>query len=479
MLNEPASSIDDRPLPRDAQRIDLPNGNTAQEVGPRRLELRSLVGSVLLIEREYFPRSEWSSDRPPRSSRRPASLFEPPEQDHQADEPLAQMGEALMALSGDSRYIASFEGRLMHESAEAYDMLDRQFRPLDYLALFRERKLPDGTIKHVIHVISGRPQPRPRPWLLNAILLIATFVSVLIVGTTIAIGEIELTNPALAARLANNFFAELWRGLPYAISILLILGAHELGHYFAARHHRLAVTLPYFIPAPFISPLGTFGAFIQLREPIRNRNVLLDVGAAGPLAGLTFAIPILFIGLATSIVSPIQPGASVEGNSLLYALAKTIVFGRFLPDGQVDVLVNQLAWAGWTGLLVTALNLIPLGQLDGGHILFSLIGDAARKLYFPLLGVLALLVFFVSDVWLLWLILLLFFGRLYASPLDMITPLTPRRRWIAYLALVVLIVTFIPAPFTVAEGGSSVPTLRDAVLHLLPVVPALLWTRRR
>ncbi|MCS7071526.1 MAG: site-2 protease family protein, partial [Anaerolinea sp.] len=221
-----------------------------------------------------------------------------------------------------------------------------------------------------------------------------------------------------------------------------------------------------------------FGAFIQLREPIRNRNVLLDVGAAGPLAGLLFAIPILFIGLATSIVTPIQPGASVEGNSLLYALAKTIVFGRFLPDGQVDVLVNQLAWAGWTGLLVTALNLIPLGQLDGGHILFALIGDTARKLYFPLLGVMALLVFFVSDVWLLWLILLLFFGRVYASPLDMITPLTQRRRWIAYLGIVVFIVTFIPAPFTIAEGGSGVPSLRDAVLHLLPVVPALLWTRR-
>lgn len=469
MLNEPASSIDDRPLPRDAQRIDLPNGDTGQEGGARRIELRSLVGSVLLIEREHFPRPQSLTDSP----------FGPPNRSDRPDDPLAQMGEALMALSGESRYIGSFEGHLMHDSAEAYELLDRQLLPLDYLALFRERKLPDGTVKHVIHIISGRPQPRPRPWLVNAILLIVTFVSVLIVGTTIAIGEIELTNPGLAARLANNFFAELWRGLPYAISILLILGAHELGHYFAARHHRLAVTLPYFIPAPFISPLGTFGAFIQLREPIRNRNVLLDVGAAGPLAGLVFAIPILFIGLATSIVTPIQPGASVEGNSLLYALAKTIVFGRFLPDGQVDVLVNQLAWAGWTGLLVTALNLIPLGQLDGGHILFSLIGDTARKLYFPLIGLLALLVFFVSDVWLLWLILLLFFGRLYASPLDMITRLTPRRRWIAYLAIVVFIVTFIPAPFTIAEGGSSAPTLRDAVLHLLPVVPALLWTRRR
>ena len=176
---------------------------------------------------------------------------------------------------------------------------------------------------------------------------------------------------------------ELWRGLPYTIAILLILGSHELGHYFAARHHKLAVTLPYFIPAPFISLIGTFGAFIQLREPMRNRKVLLDVGAAGPLTGLVFAIPILLIGLATSQVGPIQPGGMVEGNSLLYALAKIIVFGRFLPNGSVDVYVNQLAWAGWTGLLVTALNLIPIGQLDGGHILYSLIGERARMPVLP------------------------------------------------------------------------------------------------
>ena len=126
-----------------------------------------------------------------------------------------------------------------------------------------------------------------------------------------------------------------------------------MGHYFAARHHKLAVTLPYFIPAPFISLIGTFGAFIQLREPMRNRKVLLDVGAAGPLAGLVFAVPILLIGLATSSVGPLQVGGMVEGNSMLYALAKMIIFGRILPNGAVDVYVNQLAWAGWTGLLVT------------------------------------------------------------------------------------------------------------------------------
>ena len=191
------------------------------------------------------------------------------------------------------------------------------------------------------------------------------------------------------------------------IRLLLILGAHELGHYFAARHHRLAVTLPYFIPAPPpFSIFGTFGAFIQLREPMRNRKMLLDVGAAGPLVGLIFAIRILLIGLSTAQVGPIVPGGDVEGNSLLYAFSKILIFGRFLPDGAQDVYLNQIALAGWTGLLVTALNLMPVGQLDGGHILYSLIGNTARKLYYPfLIGMAALTVFF-SGAWLFWVVVL-------------------------------------------------------------------------
>lgn len=471
MLNEVASSIDDRPIAHVPHRIENGGDDDRRENGVKRSELRALVGSVLTIERDHFP-----ADMPAAPGGLPASPT------RQTPDPLVLMGEALLMSGGDSRYIASFEGKLRLDSEPAYEVLDAQLAPLDYLALFREYTPADGTPRHVVHVVAGRPRVKPRSWAINAILLIATFFSTLIVGTSIAIGEIELTQPLMAARMVDNFFLELWRGFPYAISILLILGAHELGHYFAARHHRIAVTLPYFIPAPFISPLGTFGAFIQLREPMRNRNVLLDVGAAGPLAGLAFAIPILIIGLATSFIGPVEAGASVEGNSLLYALAKTIVFGRFLPDAQVDVLVNQLAWAGWTGLLVTALNLIPLGQLDGGHILYSIIGDAARKLYIPLLVGMAALVFLVSDSWLLWLILLFFFGRVYAAPLDMITPLTRRRRWIAVLALIVFAVTFIPAPFTVAEASNTTPTLRDAVLHGGPAIIALvfgLWRRGR
>jgi membrane-associated protease RseP (regulator of RpoE activity) len=252
-----------------------------------------------------------------------------------------------------------------------------------------------------------------------------------------------------------------------------------MGHFFAARAHRTSVTLPYFIPAPpFISPIGTAGAFIQIREPIRSRRALIDIGAAGPLAGLAVAIPILFIGLATSQLVPPAPVSLVEGNSLLYALAKTIVFGEFVPNGSVDVMINQLAQAAWTGLLVTALNLIPLGQLDGGHILYSLIGERARSLYYPVLALTVVMVVTVSEAWLFWLILLFLFGRFYAAPLNMVTPLKRRHQVIAVLALVVFAVTFVPIPFAIQETPVT-PLPGQSVGLLLPLALVFILHRLR
>jgi membrane-associated protease RseP (regulator of RpoE activity) len=442
MLNEPASSVEDRPSARPLVRYGLAEDGSD--------EIRQMVMSVMHIEREI------TSLKDPRLTRAIGTTNAPREQ---------------------TPIRAVYEGQLLIDSEAAYDKLDHLLMTLDALPLFRE---VDG--KHLVIVMNGRIKPGRRGWWLNAVLFVATLFSVLLLGLNMALNEIAAAEGIAAARaLSERGLLELWRGAPYATAILLILGAHELGHYFAARRHKISVTLPYFIPAPFISPIGTFGAFIQLREPMRNRKVLLDVGAAGPLSGLIFAIPILFIGLATSTVGVITPGGMLEGNSLLYALAKIITFGRFLPDGVMDVYVNQLAWAGWTGLLVTALNLIPIGQLDGGHILYSLIGERARMLYFPVLGLMVLLVL-VTDAWFFWLILLLLFGRVYATPLDMITKLDSRRRGIALLGLVVFAVTFVPVPFSVIEA-SSVPTLpRNSVMELLlPLAVGLiaLWAGRR
>ncbi len=433
MLNETASSIDDRPALRSSVRYTPEDG--------QRSELREMVMSILSIEQETF------------------------EDDNKLNK------ESLLAIGQESRLVATFEGRLLLDSETAYDRLDQLLQPGDYLPLFRER---EG--KHVVHVLAGRVHPKPRPWWPNALLFILTFLSVLLVGTELAINEVFSSDPIAAQAMINNLPLELWRGLPFAIAILLILGAHELGHYFAARHHKLAVTLPYFIPAPFIGIIGTFGAFIQLREPMRNRKVLLDVGAAGPLVGLVFAIPILIIGLKTSPVLPIPPVASMEGNSLLYALTKILIFGRFLPSGGVDVFLNQLAQAGWTGLLVTALNLIPIGQLDGGHILYSLIGNRARLLFYPFIALLVVLVFTGSEMWLLWLLLLLLFGRIYATPLDMITPMDRRRKLIAVLGLIVFVITFVPVPFSVVTNNAN-PMPSSTIW--LPATLLTLYTLRR
>jgi membrane-associated protease RseP (regulator of RpoE activity) len=260
---------------------------------------------------------------------------------------------------------------------------------------------------------------------------------------------------------------------------LLILGVHEFGHYFAARRHRVSVSLPYFLPAPFIGLLGTFGAFIRLREPMRNRKVLMDVGVAGPLAGFLVAIPILLIGLATSRVGPMAPQGWMEGNSILYALSKILVFGHFVPDGHTDVYLNQMAMAGWAGLLVTALNLIPIGQLDGGHILYSMIGQRAKVLYYPLVAI-AFLLSMRTEMWLVWALLIIVFGRVYAAPLDTITALNPGRRAIGIAALVIFILTFVPLPITLVTNAAA-PAPRDSafLMATIAVGMVMLWRRAR
>lgn len=455
MLHETASSRDHRPIARPVM----------APISPDELfqnALRGTISEVMAIDSEVFVPAE------PDDERRAA--------------PFAMMG---------GMPVASFRGRLLLDSEAAYEKLDQLLIPTNHTALFRSAAevpasddRPNPAAPHVIQIINGRVNPAPRPWWPNALLFVITLFSVMYTGFVLATYDMS---PGDIQRASDQFPFSLYLGLPYALSILLILGAHELGHYFAARRHNLAVTLPYFIPLPIISLLGTMGAFIQLRQPMRNRKVLLDVGAAGPLTGLIFAIPILFIGLTmaqvNSVTSCFPPGtpealrfSTYEGDSFLYALAKTLIFGRYLPSGGQDVLINssQLAWAGWTGLLVTALNLIPIGQLDGGHVLYSLIGERARRLYYPvLLGMFGLTL--ISQNWLIWVLLLLFLGRVYATPLDTITPLDNRRRWIGVLALVVLVVIFVPAPLaTTALPPCGTPPSTDSV-EANPLLTAALW----
>jgi membrane-associated protease RseP (regulator of RpoE activity) len=190
-------------------------------------------------------------------------------------------------------------------------------------------------------------------------------------------------------------------GLTYSIPLMLILLCHELGHYFTARAHRVPASLPHFIPLPPLLGFGTMGAVIGMSHVTGDRRKLIDIGAAGPLAGLVIAVPAIIYGLSLSQVSPLHPHDVIEGNSILYALLKFAIKGAWLPNETEDVFLHPIARAGWTGLLVTMINLLPMGQLDGGHIATAYFGNRynrfARRLH-QALPVMAVIVFLWAMV---------------------------------------------------------------------------------
>lgn len=200
-------------------------------------------------------------------------------------------------------------------------------------------------------------------WRWPVVLFLLTVISVLFQGGSLSAGPLTLTS--------------LLQGWKFALPLLTILLAHEFGHYFAARIHHVKASLPYFLPMP-LSPFGTWGAIISMPDRIASRKALLDVGAAGPLAGLVIAIPVLVLGLHLSEVKPLQPGGLMEGQSLLYLFLKRILFGP-IPEGH-DVFLHPVAFAGWAGLFVTMINLVPVGQLDGGHIAYALLGKTQDRI---------------------------------------------------------------------------------------------------
>ena len=368
-------------------------------------------------------------------------------------------------------YLARYRGRLYNEdTVAAYDHLAEALRPLEVTPLFRKEK-----DSHVVILTQGVLRPKPSNSRVNLLLFVLTAISVFWAGTyyTLAGNYDGPANPDFSA-LLPYFVKSAGGGAAFAVSLLAILLAHEFGHYLAGRYHKTYVTLPYFIPFPL--NFGTLGAFIQLKEPPKNRRILLDIGIAGPIAGLVVAIPVVILGLSLSQVSAIPAHMpqgqilQIEGNSILYLLSKYLVFGKLLPEpgsygslppllywiryfftgqplplGGMDVMLHPVAWAGWAGLLVTALNLIPAGQLDGGHVLYVLLGKQATALLPAVLIGLALLGL-VWPGWWLWAFLIFMLGRSHAEPLDQITALDPQRQAVAVLGLVIFILVFTPVP---------------------------------
>jgi hypothetical protein len=341
-----------------------------------------------------------------------------------------------------------FRGRFVEDADTCFGELRSIFEAQGFTPMVRE---DNGRL--AIEAMPVVFNPAPSNWHVNLGLLIATIITTMFMGAlyegAFFPSNVEITSGSQMVQGIARNWTDIFMGWPFCLSIMTILGVHELGHYFAARHHKVPVTLPYFIPMPF-SIIGTMGAFIRLKAPVNNKRALLDVGAAGPLAGFIVAVPIFLFGLYTSKLGPLPDiPFQYEGNSLMYILAKFIVFRRYLPADGMDVYLNQVAWAAWVGLLVTGLNLIPVGQLDGGHVSYALFGEKARGFYWPVLIGLGLLVVLGNTfMWVIWIMLLLAFGRVYAEPLDNVTPLDTRRKIIAVLTLLLFVLVFVPLPFT-------------------------------
>lgn len=266
--------------------------------------------------------------------------------------------------------------------------------------------------------------------------------------------------------------AALWRGLPFSATLLGILLSHEFGHFFAARHHRVTTSPPYFIPMPLL--IGTMGAVIRMRGRIPHRRALVDIGASGPIAGFVVAVPLLVLGLSMSEVRPVPaappgfPSGSFvsfvgelvgggsaqaaltmqEGQGLLYLALKRLVVGA-IPAGS-DVYPHPVAMAAWFGLFITALNLLPVGQLDGGHVLFAVLGPRARTAGRVVIALLLGFGLFAWMGWLLWAALAWKVVGTGHPPVEAPDDELGRaRRFVAWGSLAIFVATFVPVPLEV------------------------------
>lgn len=351
----------------------------------------------------------------------------------------------------DTNGVRLFRGRLRLSAASAHERLRGAFSKQSVPLLQQDDEM-EAAVVLMPRSAEGRRVKRPiRPW-----------VHWLLFGLTVV-----TTTWAGAAHQGVNLLREPERfgvGLPYSLGLLAILGVHELGHYFMARRHGIHVTPPYFIPVPMA--LGTFGAFIEMRSPVQDRRALFDVAVAGPLAGLAVAVPALLVGLRSSTVVPniaavegMMGGTSV-GSSVLFALLAKLSIGPTLEYGHV-LQLSPLAFAGWLGLLVTALNLLPIGQLDGGHMSSAMFGRRTSGAIGSIaMWTLLLLAIFVWPGLTMWAILVFFIAGTSVPPLNDLTPLTPNRQWIGYATFGILASILAPLPHSVwSAAGLHCPYL--------------------
>ena len=292
---------------------------------------------------------------------------------------------------------------------------------------------------------------KKRIWL-NIVLFVITIFSTFFVGISLSINfkysEVLAQNPQstldLVEKLRDPQVISL--SIIYVVVLLGILLGHEFGHFLTCRYYKIDATLPYFIPAPTL--IGTLGAFIKIKSPITRKQQLFDIGVAGPLTGFILSIPALVYGLSLSKAVPPIPhdGAFVYvfGEPLILKIFSAMIFKNIPPD--YSIYLHPIAFAGWVGILVTALNLFPVGQLDGGHVSYALLGKKSRNLTRFFLGVFIAMGILFWVGWFIWAFLLFFLGLRHPRVLDEAAHLSPRRKFIGYVVILIFILSFIPAP---------------------------------
>lgn len=302
---------------------------------------------------------------------------------------------------------------------------------------------PDGI---PIEVFRPVPPPHRRLWL-HVSLFIATFVSTTFVGgVTFASFPDDFVISGVASTLLHP--GVVVPGLQFSVPLMIILLAHEMGHYVACRRHRLDASLPYFLPLPIPLGIGTLGAFIRIRTPIATKRELFDVGAAGPIAGFITALPFVVAGIALSepVAALPETGYVLFGDPLLFKALSHLLHAQVATGG--DMFIHPTGFAGWVGLLLTALNLLPFGQLDGGHITYAMFGALHRRAAWPLLLALVALGF-VWTGWWIWAVIALVMGVRHPRLPDEVYPLDPTRMRLGWACIAIFVLCFTPQPITI------------------------------
>jgi len=292
--------------------------------------------------------------------------------------------------------------------------------------------------------IAADDHPRQRYWL-HALLLLLTLLTTTVVGAGMAV-SFDQNRPY---DYGFDGYVQTWRdpsfllqGLPFSLTLLAIFMAHEFGHYLTARYYRVDATLPFFIPAPTL--IGTLGAVIRIRSAILSKRILFDIGIAGPLGGFAVLIWPLAVGVS---MSKIAPGIGTHGDLIFSTplILRLFEMIQFPGVHTANIYLHPVARAAWVGLLATALNLLPIGQLDGGHILYAFLGERTRLLSRIFVGMLVPMGLFFTYSWLVWAAILFFFGMRHPSIVDP-TPLGRTRYWLGLAALAMFLLTFTAAP---------------------------------